>query len=137
MLSLAICSTRSRRYTLSMPATSPVILWSMCARMGLPTLSSAITLPLLGYKYFNFTSTFGRRNLKLVLNLIPEGVDGTITVMADRPWASQGGIVLGSLELKADMSDSPADFVVDVPARAACPTVVIRNNKYWRSRSNF
>ena len=90
----------------------------MCARMGLPTLSSAITLPLLGYKYFNFTSTFGRRNLKLVLNLIPEGVDGTITVMADRPWASQGGIVLGSLELKADMSDSPADFVVDVPALA-------------------
>lgn len=73
---------------------------------------------IVGYKYFNFTSTFGRRNLKLVLNLIPEGVDGTITIMADRPWASQGGIVLGSLELKADMSDSPADFVVDVPALA-------------------
>ena len=52
---------------------------------------------IVGYKYFNFTSTCGRRNLKLVLNLIPEGVDGTITVMADRPWASQGGIVLGSL----------------------------------------
>lgn len=73
---------------------------------------------IVGYKYFNFTPTFGRRNLTLVLNLVPEGVDGTITVMADRPWTSQGGIVLGCLELKTDMPQSPADFTVDVPALA-------------------
>ena len=70
---------------------------------------------IVGYKYFNFTSTQGRRNLKLVLNVVPEGVDGTITVMADRPWISQGGIVLGSTEVKADMPAEAADIEIDVP----------------------
>lgn len=73
---------------------------------------------IVGYKYFNFTSTCGSKDLKLVMNLVPEGVDGTVTVMADRPWTSQGGIVLGSLELKADMPCEPADFAVDVPTLA-------------------
>lgn len=73
---------------------------------------------IVGYKYFNFTSTHGRKNLKLVLNMIPEGVDGIVTIMADRPWTSQGGIVLGSIELKADMPQSPARFTADVPALA-------------------
>ena len=70
---------------------------------------------IVGYKYFNFTSTQGRRNLKLVLNVVPEGVDGTITVMADSPWTSQGGIVLGSTEVKADMPAEAADIEIDVP----------------------
>ena len=73
---------------------------------------------IVGYKYFNFTSTYGHSNLKLILNLMPEGVDGTITVMADRPWASQGGVLLGSLDLKADMPMTPAEFSVPVPELA-------------------
>jgi hypothetical protein len=39
----------------------------------------------------------------LCLNLIPEGVDGTIEVMMDRPWTSQGGKKIGQTDLKADM----------------------------------
>lgn len=74
---------------------------------------------IVGYKYFNFTSTFGRKDLKLVLNLIPEGVDGTITIMADRPWVSQGGIVLGHLDLKADMPQEAGDLCVELPGAAA------------------
>ena len=73
---------------------------------------------IVGYKYFNFTSTYGRRNLSLVLNLIPEGVDGKITVMADRPWTSQGGIELGTLEIKADMPQVPTELSVKLPAAA-------------------
>lgn len=73
---------------------------------------------IVGYKYFNFTSTSGRKNLELILNLVPEGVDGTITVMADRPWTSQGGIVLGSVDLKADMPAEPIDLHIAVPALA-------------------
>ena len=73
---------------------------------------------IVGYKYFNFTSTHGRRNLSLVLDLIPEGVDGKITVMADRPWTSQGGIELGTLEIKADMPQVPTDLSVKLPAAA-------------------
>lgn len=74
---------------------------------------------IVGYKYFNFTLTEGREDLRLVLNLIPEGVDGTITVMADRPWESQGGIVLGSAHIKADMPQEATDLHIDVPAAAA------------------
>ena len=73
---------------------------------------------IVGYKYFNFTSTYGRKNLSLVLNLIPEGVDGKITVMADRPWTSQGGIVLGTLEIKADMPQVPTELSVKIPEAA-------------------
>ncbi len=73
---------------------------------------------IVGYKYFNFTSTYGRKKLSLVLNLIPEGVDGKITVMADRPWTSQGGIVLGTLEIKADMPQVPTDLSVRIPEAA-------------------
>ena len=67
---------------------------------------------IVGYKYFNFDATAGRKNVKLLLNLIPEGVDGTITVMIDRPWESQGGKVLGQIEIKAGMAQKPTEIGV-------------------------
>ena len=70
---------------------------------------------IVGYKYFNFDGTYGRRKLSLVLGLIPEGVGGTITVMADRPWVSQGGIEVGSIDLSADMPMSPTEVEIAVP----------------------
>ena len=71
---------------------------------------------IVGYKYFNFTKTAGQGDLELVLNIVPEGVDGTITVMADRPWISQGGTVLGTVDVKADMPAVETDLVVGLPA---------------------
>lgn len=73
---------------------------------------------IVGYKYFNFDGTYGSKDLRLVLNLVPEGVGGTVTVMADRPWESQGGIEVGSIDLAADMPLSPADVEIAVPALA-------------------
>jgi hypothetical protein len=60
---------------------------------------------IVGYKYFNFDAELldNEGDLTLYLNLIPEGIDGTIEVMIDRPWASQGGKKIGEIELKADM----------------------------------
>ena len=74
---------------------------------------------IVGYKYFNFTKTNGRKGLQLVLGLVPEGIDGTITIMADRPWASQGGQVLGTIELKADMPRQATELSVAVPTLEA------------------
>lgn len=73
---------------------------------------------IVGYKYFNFDGTYGSKDLRLVLNLVPEGVGGTITVMADRPWESQGGVEVGSIDLTADMPMSPDDVEIAVPALA-------------------
>ena len=70
----------------------------------------------MGDKYFNFTETYGEDDLQLRLRLMPEGVDGSIQVMADRPWVSQGGILLGSLELKADMPRVSTEYVIDLPS---------------------
>ena len=71
---------------------------------------------IVGYKYFNFDATKGRKDVQLILRLIPEGVNGTITIMADRPWASQGGKALGTIELKADMPQVPTETVTQLPA---------------------
>ncbi len=70
---------------------------------------------IVGYKYFNFTSTNGKDNVQLLLRLVPEGIDGTIQVMADSPWASRGGKLLGTIELKADMPDTPTELSVPLP----------------------
>jgi len=71
---------------------------------------------IVGYKYFNFTETSGHRGLRLLLRLIPQGVDGTITIMADRPWTSQGGSVLGSIEIRADMAQQSTELTAELPA---------------------
>jgi hypothetical protein len=70
---------------------------------------------IVGYKYFNFSKTHGRDDVQLVLQLVPEGVDGTITVWADRPWQSQGGKVLGTLNLTADMPAVSTEMAVPLP----------------------
>jgi hypothetical protein len=73
---------------------------------------------IVGYKYFNFTQTHGRQDVSLLLRLTPEGLDGTITVMADRPWQSQGGKPLGTILLKADMPKTSTELTAALPALA-------------------
>ena len=70
---------------------------------------------IVGYKYFNFSDIKGG-NPRLLLRLIPEGIDGTITIMADRPWTSQGGKELGTIQLKADMPQQSTELSADLPA---------------------
>lgn len=70
---------------------------------------------IVGYKYFNFTETSGYSGLHLLLRLIPLGIDGTITIMADRPWESQGGIVLGTIDLRADMPQQSTELSAELP----------------------
>lgn len=68
---------------------------------------------IVGYKYFNFDGVEDE-DLRLLLNLTPEGIDGTIDIMADRPWASQGGQLLGSISLRADMPQTPTELSADL-----------------------
>ncbi len=73
---------------------------------------------IVGYKYFNFNATNGKADVKLLLRLLPEGVDGSIDILVDRPWISQGGKLLGSIELKADMPQEPSEMAVALPGIA-------------------
>ena len=69
---------------------------------------------IVGYKYFNFDDA-GGHILKLHLNVIPEQIDGVISIWADRPWKSQGGRFVGYIELKADMPSVPTEFLLEMP----------------------
>ena len=71
---------------------------------------------IVGFKYFNFDAKCldNPNNLMLVLRLIPEGIDGTIDIMMDRPWTSQGGKKIGQIELKADMSKTVMDVAAGI-----------------------
>ena len=69
---------------------------------------------IVGYKYFNFDKVTNHI-LTLHLNLIPEGVDGVISILADRPWKSQGGTYVGFIQLKADMPQVPTEIVLEMP----------------------
>ena len=75
---------------------------------------------IVGYKYFNFEAErlANKANLMLNLRLIPEGVDGTIEVMMDRPWVSQGGKKIGQIELKADMPKELRDMAIGISNEA-------------------
>ena len=73
---------------------------------------------IVGYKYFNFNALKGQKDARLLLRLIPEGIDGTITIMADRPWTSQGGKELGTITLKADMPQQSTELSTTLPALA-------------------
>ncbi|MDE6721000.1 MAG: family 43 glycosylhydrolase [Bacteroidaceae bacterium] len=70
---------------------------------------------IVGYKYFNFDATANRKDTKLHLNLTPKGIDGTIEIMVARPWTSQGGQLLGTIELRADMPQQPTELSVALP----------------------
>ena len=71
---------------------------------------------IVGYKYFNFTATNGKDDVQLLLTIMPEGINGTIEVMADRPWTSQGGILLGKINVEADMTpESPIELAIPLP----------------------
>ena len=69
---------------------------------------------IVGYKYFNVNATKGRNDVKRLLNATPLGMDGTIEIRADRPWASQG-MLLGTIELRADMPQQPTELSVVLP----------------------
>jgi hypothetical protein len=69
---------------------------------------------IVGYKYFYFDPAHITDYAQLRLRLIPEGIDGTIEIMADRPWTSQGGKQIGKIELKADMPKTSTELTASI-----------------------
>lgn len=71
-----------------------------------------------GYKYFNFSHTHGMKNLAIVLNYIPQGVEGVMEVWADRPTEAEGGKLVGTLQLEASQAQEEQTASVPVDALA-------------------
>ncbi len=71
---------------------------------------------IVGYKYFNFDAErlANPGCLMLVMHLIPEGLEGTIEVWMDRPWASQGGKKIGEAKLMPNMNQGVWDVAAGI-----------------------
>ena len=54
-----------------------------------------------GYKYFNLDHMDGE-NITLLINLKPQGIDGTIDILLDSPWEKKGGIKVGSIAISKE-----------------------------------
>lgn len=69
-----------------------------------------------GYKYYNFSKTYGKKRLRLQLNYEPEGIDGTVDIYIDRPSEQEGGVRIGSLTVKGSgaKAGEPVRASVDV-----------------------
>ena len=68
-----------------------------------------------GYKYFNFSRTFGRKGTRLQVSYVPEGVEGTMEIWLDRPCGEEGGVKLGTLKIGAKSAGKPVDANVKLP----------------------
>ena len=93
---------------------------------------------IVGYKYFNFDAErlMNTSNLMLVLRAIPEGVDGIIEVMMDRPWESQGGKKIGQIELKADMNKEVTDLAIGISNDAKKNNLAGRHAIFFKFKSD-
>ena len=70
---------------------------------------------IVGYKYFNFDGTYGLKSgLKIALDVVPEGVGGTIDIMVDSPWEACGGKKVGSMRIMKEMSSKMRTVTADV-----------------------
>lgn len=56
-----------------------------------------------GYKYLNFDKTAKMKSVSLKAEILPQGVDGTITVLAGGPALSRGGKQIAQFRLSSDM----------------------------------
>ena len=72
-----------------------------------------------GYKYYNFDRTAGKKGLKLELEIVPQGLDGTVDVWVRRPNAAEGGVKVGSLAVSAAWGDGVRKVAVDVAPLAS------------------
>ena len=52
-----------------------------------------------GYKYYNFSKTYGKPDLQLQLSILPEDAPGTIDIYIDRPSEAEGGVKIGSAKV--------------------------------------
>lgn len=53
----------------------------------------------IGYKYFNFDQAPSNGEALFELNMLPSGMEGTVTILAGHPDVNQGGVLLGSIDV--------------------------------------
>ncbi len=93
---------------------------------------------IVGYKYFNFEADrlANKGNLLLVLRLIPEGIDGTIEIMLDRPWTSQGGKKIGETKINGGWEKADWDVAIGISNDAVANYLAGKHAIYFVFKSD-
>ena len=68
----------------------------------------------IGYKYFNFDHTHGNKGLKIVMDIVPLGVQGRIDIYVGNP--KKDGIKVGSITLKKNMKQGMTEAKAKAPS---------------------
>lgn len=66
----------------------------------------------IGYKYFNFDHTHGNKGLKIVMDIVPLGIQGRIDIYVGNP--KKDGIKVGSITLKKNMKQGMTEVKAKV-----------------------
>ena len=64
-------------------------------------LVNVVNNSVIGYRDYNFDALTGENN-QLQLDIVPQGVEGTIDVMLDHPTEADGGTKLGTIQIPAN-----------------------------------
>lgn len=67
-----------------------------------------------GYKYFNFDKLSKADKISLHMHVVPQGVDGTITVLVGGPSLKRGGKVVGTFSVSADAPQSMTEIKTSI-----------------------
>ncbi|MDO4197291.1 MAG: family 43 glycosylhydrolase [Prevotellaceae bacterium] len=92
--------------------------WPYSYKMPISPVVNNTAGSVVGYKYFDFKK-LGAEGL-LTLNILPQGVDGTIKVMIGNPDERFGGKQIGEIQLRGDMpqkATSVSCAVSGIPAK--------------------
>ena len=72
-----------------------------------------------GYKYFDFTKTYGKKDLKLEMNIVPQGVDASVEIWVVRPNSAEGGVKVGESMVSVMWPEKLRTLSIDVSSLAA------------------
>ncbi len=60
----------------------------------------------------NFSKTAKSKRLELIMHLVPEGIDGKITVLVGGCSEARGGKVIGCLNIRSDAQQEMTEYAI-------------------------
>lgn len=68
----------------------------------------------IGYKYFNFNQFKGKKDISLICQFLPTGINARVKVVVGSPYLSKGGKVIGAFEINAGDANKMVDINVPI-----------------------
>ena len=67
-----------------------------------------------GYRYFNFDEVAGKKGVELVCDIVPEGVEGDVTILVGSPYLSKGAVKVGGFKVGKENAGQMTQVKTDI-----------------------